>query len=500
MPTPTDHKQSGKMRRFGLTRDEVYAVAAVAVVALTVLTIRLDPFDFWWHLAAGRTFAERGPWAAVSANAFTQPTATFFGQAWLAELLMVGLFRAGGPVLLIVVQAVLLSGVFGALLALMVRRAQGRVRASALLLIALVPAAAHNWGIRPQAYALLPFLVVLWTLTAYRLRWSTRLWPLAVAMLFWTNLHGSFVLGVVLMGIVVVVEGVRSFFGREGALSQPEWSRLAGHATLASLSTLLNPHGARIYGYTLGYAKLIASSDLCTEWVSPSPKTALGATFFLLMIGVFAILARARQKPDPTDLVMLFAFLWPALTAVRNILWFELVAAPVVAHAVRSLLPAEEGPTERSPAGAVLALVLASAVLGLLPLRAARSEGLDPYTDNTPVAAVEHLRRMPPERRPLRLFHNEAVGSYLLWAAPEQQVFIDPRFELYPQSQWNDLVRLDHGAEPNAVLRRYGVDGVLLLNAQTELATHLANDPSWTLDYRDDVAALYLPNGRHASN
>ncbi len=52
----------------------------------------------------------------------------------------------------------------------------------------------------------------------------------------------------------------------------------------------------------------------------------------------------------------------------------------------------------------------------------------------TPVSAAEYLRGNPGGK----LFNDMGYGSYLIWAVPEQKVFMDPRIELYPLQQWLD--------------------------------------------------------------
>jgi hypothetical protein len=78
----------------------------------------------------------------------------------------------------------------------------------------------------------------------------------------------------------------------------------------------------------------------------------------------------------------------------------------------------------------------------------------------TPVEATRALQELP--QRPQRLFHAMSYGSYLIWAAPEQKVFIDPRIELYPFEQWRDYILLGQGVEVEALLAKYRIDGMML--------------------------------------
>jgi len=123
--------------------------------------------------------------------------------------------------------------------------------------------------------------------------------------------------------------------------------------------------------------------------------------------------------------------------------------------------------------------------------------GLPPTLGNlldpaTPVAAVAQLRADPD--RPTRLFHAMGYGSYLIWAAPEQLVWADPRIELYPLEQWRDYQRLAAGIDAQAILERYAVDGLLLSNKeQAELvAWAQARPDAWALRFADDETSYFV--------
>src|SRR5689334_12178879 len=76
----------------------------------------------------------------------------------------------------------------------------------------------------------------------------------------------------------------------------------------------------------------------------------------------------------------------------------------------------------------------------------------------SPVAAAEYLRSHPGER----LFNEVGYGSYLIWAVPSEKVFVDPRFDLFPLSQWSDYIDVSAGQRIDELLGKYQVDTVLL--------------------------------------
>lgn len=105
---------------------------------------------------------------------------------------------------------------------------------------------------------------------------------------------------------------------------------------------------------------------------------------------------------------------------------------------------------------------------------------------NTPVAAVAWLEQQP---RPAHLFHSEAHGSYLTFAAPDQPVFIDPRIEL---EQWADYIDLSAGQRVAPLVAKYGIDGMLLSRqSQQPLIDVLRGDPAWAQHYQDALVVYF---------
>ncbi len=91
------------------------------------------------------------------------------------------------------------------------------------------------------------------------------------------------------------------------------------------------------------------------------------------------------------------------------------------------------------------------------------------------------------------LFNEMGYGSYLIWAIPEQRVFVDPRVELYPYDQWMDYIQINNGRNYNEILTKYGADRILLdKKLQPDLAASLAKDQLWKLEYDDQYSQVWV--------
>jgi hypothetical protein len=492
------------------TLDHVWLAAALILIALRPLFSPIPPHDFWWHLATGRAIVARGGIPTTDSFSYTQFGQPFYNQSWLAELLMYGLHQLGGIELILLVQSLVIALAYGLLLRLCII-STGRLRFSvALLLLATLPLSFSNWVVRPQSYTFPIFVGFMTILAEYRLGRSNRLWLLPVLMVLWVNLHGGFVLGLSLIGITFVGEFLKSFTTNRPPTTDhrppttdsrllPRLGPLLLWGALTALAVLLNPRGLGVLSYVRNLLGSSSVTTLVEEWAPPTIRDAGGGglIFFLFVIGCSAVLIYARRRPDLTDMLLFGAFLWLALGATRNIVWFGFVATPLLVTQAATLLPAPR--PIRRPAGSP---ALNAVLIGMLSLLLVLGlPWIKPYLDlppsvggllaeDTPVVAVEQLRAEPQQAR--HLFHSEGYGSYLIWAAPEQPVFIDTRIELYPYQQWGDYINLGQGNNVAELLQKYTIDGLLLnKQRQEQLIAIMRADSAWTIRY-EDAQTIYL--------
>ena len=513
-----------------LTLDDVWIFAAVAFVILRVLLTPVPPNDFWWHMATGRELITTGRLPVVDSFSFTRAGEPFYNQSWLAQLVMLGLYQAGGIPLLIVVQAAVIGLAYGLLLRLCIARSGATRLSAGVLMLLTMPASFDNWIIRPQSYALLLFMVFLYVLSRWRepgfaaqsTGFRKALWLLPPLAAIWVNLHGSFVLGGALIGLTFVGEGLRRFVtdrreerawatrpvsGPEATMlshpaqpKRPPLTDLIFCGLAVGAAWLLNPGGLAVLGYVRNLLSSSAVTQLVTEWAPPTIRNPGGIIFFLFVIIAIVALAYARKQPNLVDVLIAGAFLWLALGAVRNNIWFSAVATPLIVlqfAAWREAAPtASRSPGLPSANAALIGVIGLMVVLALPWLKPVL--GLPPElgaleTPQTPVAAVAFIQTEAEADRPQRLFSEMGFSSYLIWALPTQKVFVDPRIELYPLEQWQDYIRLGGGREPETLLTKYAIDGALLdPQSQERLIDYLRVASDWQLRYEDDHAVYFV--------
>jgi hypothetical protein len=465
----------------------VYVLLTLLFAALVVQPI-YQP-DFWWHVKVGEVVLAEGRVPRTDLFSYTVPGRPFIYQSWLAGVLFALGFHLGGPVLIILGNTVLLLAAYALLLwHCRVEGRDTRLAVGATFVALLV--SAGNWAVRPQTFSALLFVALYVVVDRYRQGKRSPLWAIPLGMALWANLHGAFIMGFVVLAITVGGEIMKHWLPGRPFPVLP-WSRVGWLILVSALSTgaiLVNPVGLGILRYVLGIWSNPAIRNFISEWQPLGTEAGTSLIFLGTLVGCLLIFVLLRRLPDLTDLLLLLATAWLALGGVRNLLWYGLVLAPLVA---RALARHEEHPEPASQPVLSLALavmVTLIAVLALpwvkgsLPLPAS-VQGV--FARGTPVETTEAVLA---QGLTGPIFHQMESGSYLLWRLyPEEKVFIDPRIELYPGSIWDDYFQVSSGRPGyQELLDRYGVR-VLLLNRtwQAGLVEQAKTSPLWELVYEN---------------
>jgi hypothetical protein len=475
--------------------------------------------DFWWHLKVGEVIVTTGQIPRVDLFSFTQAGKPFIHQNWLGEVLYYLVYRAGGFPLLITFNTALLLAAFFPILHLSLE-ATAKPRIAALG--SLVAAITLGWysNIRPQVYSFVFFALFYWILWGYRERRRDFLWALPLLMLLWVNLHGAFILGIGLLGLVWGTEALRRalFAPGEDTLTNRALAKLALFLGFTVLACLANPEGHRVFAYVRQLQVDPASQQLVTEWQVPDIKEPSGilcffAPFFLTLL----VFLYSRRKLGFAELCLFLVFAIFGLAANRNGIWFALIAAPMLARHLTDLeiplsharvrLPARlealwqrlrRRQTGRKEAyglnwAILICLILFTVLLSPWVRMHLKVERLRPelVEKGTPIGAMEYIAA---HHLTGNIFHPQCYGDYLIWRLwPEQRSFIDGRVHLYPLSFVQDYILVFHDDRWEARLAKYDIQYLLLAkekNAQA-LIEDARNAAGWTLLYEDDISVLF---------
>ena len=185
-------------------------VLLMVMVFLLAARTPLDT-DLWWHLAAGQQTWQTGTPMVIDVFSFTRNGSLWINHSWLSQVILYGLYQAGGWLALGGWVAVFATISMGFVYAQM----RGPAIFRAFLIVFATTVAAVVWSPRPQLVSLVLFSLLGWIL--YRFKWQKkdRLWLLPLIFLFWSNLHGGWALGFMLIGLMLVGEVVNHGMGNQ---------------------------------------------------------------------------------------------------------------------------------------------------------------------------------------------------------------------------------------------------------------------------------------------
>jgi tetratricopeptide (TPR) repeat protein len=476
--------------------------AIVALFAFTVGLRKLDDFDTWWHLAAGRWIAAHHAIPSTDTLSHTVRDHAWVNLQWGFDLFAYVLHSIGGPALLSIAGAVM----FLATIVLLMHLLSARIGAglAALFMVVVIVAAQERVNMRPELLSFLLLAAVLFVLDRGRNadeRWLVALVPL---MIVWVNVHALFVLGAFAI--------VTAFIGN---VTRPS-RRLLMYGGAALVSVLINPY--LIVG-VLFPLKLVSRIDgsngvfqAIGEFASPFAADAGGIAVILfkivLALGValalWAMLIRRRQF-DWGGLIFFLGLAALASSARRNIAIFAIGAAPFIASCLQVVLSArpkwQATIARRSNAAAVTAIV-AAALMGAAVVTGAfykfeeapKEFGAGVIEGTFPERAAAFARAA---KLPGKLYNDMASGGYLAWDDPiGDGVFVDGRLEVYDTAFLTDFATAkSFPARWQSDADRYGIQTAIIFHQfepDAVLAARLATDDAWSLVYVDEVAAVFV--------
>lgn len=495
-------------RSWGLRLDGLWLVAVLAGTLFLTSLVPLPPNDFWWHLRIGRIIHEVGQIPATNMFGWAVPhDQAFVYGAWLGEYSFYTLHRWGGLELVIFARTVLLAGAL-VLVGCEAHRRSHSWRLGALAVLLTFLMSLNNLVVRPQNWSWIPFMLFVLILGAYvdrQIRWPFLL-LCPFVMVLWVNLHGAYILGLLLMGTYLCGETLGKLLKVPRQCSWQQIRRLGLATVFTVLAAFANPQGFGSLRYVATLMTDAPSQRLVVEWQSPTPGSVANTVFFVSVLLLMLCFWLSRRAPRPTDVLLTLGFLWMAWNGMRYVVWFGMIAMPIFAAAVADLVRNKRllvSPI-RNYLNLAMAVLLFVPVVLVQPWFVEQSIPLLPeqYQDlvvaasvegpllgvGTPVGAARYLAAHP--RGPM--FNEMGYGSYLIWALPDQPVFVDPRVELYPLEIWEDYRRISHGIRYDSLLAKYGAQRVVLdKEIQGELSISLAEDASWALAYEDERTQIW---------
>ncbi|MGD8406093.1 MAG: hypothetical protein PVJ21_20725 [Anaerolineales bacterium] len=450
------------------------------------------------HLLVGQLTLQNASVSTVDIFSFRTTGFPSYPHEWLAQVLLAipyKIFGLDGVVLLVALVITLTFAV--------VFRTARKVSTPLIALIFTgLALSASTIHILPRPHIFTYLFVVIWIYFMEKVQTSHNRawWFFPILMLMWVNIHGMFLLGI-LIWLAYVIGDI--FDQGIKAWRQSKRTRLFLTSGLVSIPvTFLSPSGSGIWKsiFNLGSNTYITSR--IPEY-QPANFHLPGTWPFILMLGLLIIGLGLNTKKLPASSIFTSAgFAMLALYSSRIIPIFAIVAAPITARVFSNWLQAQRPKSrftkmeafiqnmEGQSGGVVWVFITAIIVIGLF----ASGVTIDPQHKGNvfdeqvfPVDAVRWLKDHPQNGHMLNDFN---WGGYILLETwPEYQIFMDGHTHIYGEALTREYERVITTSQSwETVLEKYQIEWAILPSSSL-LADTLSNQ-GWKMLYNDQTAVI----------
>lgn len=525
-------------------------VLAVALVVGVFIFFNIAPLghsDIWGHLKFGEWIVQNGrlpdhePFSPNADPAIAVPNFAWLTQAMLYQTFRAGAWLAGGGPLrqteggidLLRFAHALCEALKAVFLLLAFRRFSGSLPlAIAGVILVFVFSLAPSSIQRPQAFGETLFAVLLWLVArpltdaaAATTPWSwRRIAGIALTLVLWANVHGSFLIGIALVGLIWlggVVESLRengiAATMRSDACRRPIIALVAGVIMLS----LLNPHGPRAIFDVLKFGSS-PNIRAMREWQPMEFTLGPGGHWGYLAI-LILILATQLISPRifrPTQLLLLFVFGIGPLFQERLMTWWAMLMPVILLPAWADLgwfanserwtsvlslrktilaagfvllgivwsnlfqLATGHPPTSISVSANALTLwpITGDVLAGRAAADAEEKKAL--FENPLSQALAEQIKNYPGGQFRGAIFTPEAMGDYLVWSLPPKApVMVYSHVHFFPPRFWDDYMEILFGFRGwKTSLDKHNVNLVICqVEGREKLLERLSEDPDWVV-------------------
>jgi hypothetical protein len=305
-------------------------------------------------------------------------------------------------------------------------------------------------------------------------------------MVLWTNLHGGFLLGFLILGV---------FCGT--ALLKRDWKNFKIYALAGAgcfVAIFINPLGWHIYdGVTATLGHFVQA--YITEWWSyyrnmTMPGSIPGVVYILAFVALELRYGRSSAIPLESRLLS-WLFLFLGFYQFRYIAFFFIFSTVPLALHIDRLLPKRLNDFEVQKA------LWAGAIIGAcaLPLTFMR---IEPALGLPEMLSEQDALYLQTHFSHARILNHWNVGGLLIFRTRgAMPVFVDGRAATaYPDSLLRDyftLVQLEiDEAAWDTVLDKYKIDAVLWVKGHEQLRRFLLDKRGWKEQYTGAYESLYV--------
>ncbi len=489
-------------------------------------SLEIKDLDLWLHLRMGWWIVHHGFVPGYDVLSCTIAGRPWVNHEWLFQVLVYLVQSHFGFDGLIAMQSFVVAMTFLFLLFLGYGRDRQWLTVFMLLMVLLVYQS--RFTIRPDIFSLLFFVLYIYILSLHTAkRWAV--WALVFLQVLWSNTHGFFFFGPVLVLLGIVSEFIKRHlplpyaWNTVGRLEDGEYNALKKILPLIVLACCVNPLTFKGAWYPVSvFFRIAGDNKIFFHHILELQKPITQATlwtetycYYKVLIFLSALsFVFNRRKVDISGLLVWGIFLAFSLAAVRNLIYFAAAAYMVfmvnlISLSWENLVPLRFSSVKFKHLTGIFFK------LGIIYWMFNYSLGMvgngyfdfDNYSRKSeffgvskrvyPYKAVDFLVR---NKIHGNFFNDFNSGAYLVGnVSPGIKVFIDGRTEEYGADFFENYLKIWTLGNPHSFAyyeRKDNITGAFLNNAHQQIPRECLkmfhSFKNWSLVYLDDDAAIFL--------
>jgi hypothetical protein len=444
-----------------------------------------DP-DIWWHLANARILTATHSFIHIEPYSFSVAGDDWINPEWLGEMPFWYGYQALGLRGIYLVTVVALCGniLFVYWRSYLKAGHPGAALGTAVIGFLMMIVSA---GPRTILFAYLGLCAELAILEAMERGKTHLLWLLPPLLCVWINLHGSWIIGMGVLGLYILCGW---FSVSKGVFEQHAWTsaerrRLVLVFVASTLMLLLNPYGWRLiwnpFDMMMNQKQMMSTA---MEW-QPLSLNTIAAYGAWLSIGLFVIAncLRGRKWTIYELAILLFAFFEAFNHARFTFLACLLVIPMLTVDVARSFA----GPPDEKTIPGMNALLVGCifcVIIYFFPSESRLQKSLAVQYPLQTIASIDPL---------WRTFDQDALGGMMDF--DRKPTFYDTRYDTFVHHHvLSEYLAIVHLVKPLSLFDKYRIDHVLI-HADTPLSMLLEDAPGWRVVKREgaggDVYELF---------
>jgi hypothetical protein len=478
------------MLRRALARIFSFPVMLASVVSFWVFVgagYSVWDADIWWHLRNAEYLLAHHATPRVDIFSYTTNGHAWMNHEWLSEIPFFLAWRAGGLMgiylTFVLLLVIIMLGIF-----YYAARESGNVKAAFVVTCFSLFLTVVSFGPRTILFGYILLLVLLLILSRFRNTGDAPLWVLPPLFCVWINTHGSWLLGMILLGIYIVSGLVEGSWGRIDAVRwTPQQLRRLLMATGASIAALfVNPFTYKLvfYPFNLAFVQKLNIAYV-DEWASVDFNDARGKVVFILLAGIIlgALFSRYRWKLH--EFLLTGFALYAGLKHIRFLFLAAILLAPLLSKLLDEIVPPYRKEIDKPALNAAVMAILLTIGIYRFPPRADLQSAVD---TRFPAKAVAYIQE---NRLKGNFFHRYMWGGYLIYFCRDTKTFVDGRTDIFEYTGvLKDYLDIEQLKGSLGLLDKYDIR-YALVPPDFPIAYLLKNHVGWKVLYQDDVAMIF---------